>query len=86
MKLRTFALALVTAFAVSAPLAQQEAPPADAAKAAQDCAKTRHDHGAEKGTPSARSACKPMAAKSKSVKARRADLQGHDHGSMHKNQ
>lgn len=86
MSLRTVALGALFGFAVSASFAQQAAGPADAAKPAQDCAKTRHDHGAEKGTPSGKSACKPMAAKSKSTKPKKADMHGHENGTMHKNQ
>jgi hypothetical protein len=87
MSLRTIALAALLGFAGSLSFAQQAPAPAATAPAAQDCAKTRHDHGADKGTPSASSGCKPTAKKSKTAKAaKKADMQGHDHGKMHKNQ
>jgi hypothetical protein len=86
MSLRILAIVALMAFAASS-FAQQAAAPADVGQAAQDCARTRHDHGAEKGTPTGKSACKPMAAKVKTAKAaKKADLQGHDHGKIHENQ
>lgn len=88
MSLRPIAIAFALALAAGASFAQQ-APtpaPAEAASAAQDCAK-RHDHGAERQAPAARSGCKPVAKKAaKASRNKDAAMQGHDHGKMHKMQ
>ena len=68
MSIRTITLAGLLGFAVSASFAQQATAPADAASSAQECAKTRHDHGADRGAPSAKSGCKPLAKKTKAPK------------------
>lgn len=90
MFIRTITLATLVGFAVSASFAQQAAAPTDAASSAQECAKARHDHGADRGTPSSKSGCKPLAKKAKIAKADQTDkktgVQGHDHGKVHKNQ
>ncbi|MDI4635235.1 hypothetical protein J7U46_19385 [Pelomonas sp. V22] len=61
---------------------------APAASAPTECAKMkRHDHGAERGLPSAANApCAPAAASAASalVKAKAKPL--HDHAKVHKNQ
>lgn len=83
---------LVTSIALSAAAQDRPAAPAPApasmasASMPQDCAKTmaRHDHGAERNAPSAKSAagpCAPAAAAS----APKAKLR-HDHAKFHKNQ
>jgi hypothetical protein len=60
MSIRTAALACAMTFAAAASFAQQAPVPAAAASAAApDCAMQRHDHGAERGTPSAQKGCKP---------------------------
>lgn len=90
MSIRTLTLAVLLGFSVSASLAQQATAPTDAASSAQDCAKARHDHGADRGAPSSKSGCKPLAKKAKVAKADKSDkktgIQGHDHGKVHKNQ
>jgi hypothetical protein len=79
------------ALALSAAAVAQEAPvptPAPDAGAAstmpRDCAKpmARHDHGAEKGTPTPMSAGCPMATSASPAKTK-AKL-GHDHAKFHK--
>lgn len=81
---------LVTSIALSAAAQDRPAAPAPAPMASasmpQDCAKTmaRHDHGAERNAPRAKSAagpCAPGAAAS----APKAKLR-HDHAKFHKNQ
>jgi hypothetical protein len=79
------ALALVLSTAVVA----QESPvpnpaPAGAASMPHDCAKpmARHDHGAEKGTPTPMSAACPMASAAPVEKAKAK--RGHDHARVHK--
>jgi hypothetical protein len=86
MSIRLITIAALLGLASTAVSAQQAAAPAAAAPSAKDCAKARHDHGADRGTPSAASGCKPLAGKAKAVKAEKAEIQGHDHGKMHKNQ
>jgi hypothetical protein len=87
MSIRTLTLAVLLGFCASASFAQQAAAPADAASSAQECAKARHDHGADRGTPSSKSGCKPLAKKAKVAKAdKKTGVQGHDHGKVHKNQ
>jgi hypothetical protein len=69
------ALALI--LATSAPYAQTSTPtPAASAAAMRDCEKAKHDHGAEKGTPTP-----------KSVRCAAEDMKGkkaHDHNKVHK--
>jgi hypothetical protein len=87
MSIRTLSLALLLGFSVSAALAQQAAAPTAAASSAQNCAKAPHDHGADRGTPSSKSGCKPAAKKDKvATTDKKAGVQGHDHGKVHKNQ
>jgi hypothetical protein len=68
-----------------------QAQPAPAASVPQDCAKpmAKHDHGAEKGMPSAKTMsapCAPMAAASKPADAASSPKKtlNHDHAKMHK--
>jgi putative alpha-1,2-mannosidase len=81
VSLSTLTLAQGSGGAPAAPAA-----PAAAASASTDCAKpmARHDHGAEKGTPSPKAAapCGAAAASKKTAKAKT----GHDHAKIHKNQ
>jgi hypothetical protein len=86
MFLRVLSIASVLAFTMSASFAQQPAAAADPASAAQECAKARHDHGADRGVPAAKSGCKPMAKKSKVATTDKKPVDGHDHGKMHKTQ
>ena len=79
------ALALVLSTAVAA----QEGPapnpaPAGATSMPHDCAKpmARHDHGAEKGTPTPMPGACPMAAAAPVEKAKAK--RGHDHARFHK--
>lgn len=73
-------LAFAIGLAVSAPYAQTTPTPAPAASAVKvrDCEKPRHDHGAEKGTPTP-----------KSVRCAAEDSKGkpvgkvHDHAKVH---
>jgi hypothetical protein len=66
--------------AVTAPFAQTSTPaPAASAATMRDCEKARHDHGAEKGTPTSKSArCAAEDAKGKTGKP------VHDHNKVHK--
>jgi hypothetical protein len=82
---------LAVALVMSAAAVAQEAPapaPAPARAAApsmpQGCAKAmaRHDHGAEKGTPTPMSGGCAMAADSSPVKSKAK--RGHDHAKSHK--
>jgi hypothetical protein len=84
VSLRNFAaaalvLAAATAFAQPAPA---QAP----ASAMQGCgaAASRHDHGAERNVPTPQKPCKPGAPKRKAKASH--DMNGHDHGQMHKTQ
>ena len=82
---RLLAASAVAIVAASA-IAQPAAPAASAASAPMmDCPKmAKHDHGAEKGTPTPKSsACADMAAPAASA-AKKKPL--HDHGKMHKQQ
>jgi hypothetical protein len=87
MLLKTIALTAFLAIAASASVAQEGTSVPDAATKAQDCARARHDHGADRGTPSSKSGCKTTARKHASEKAgAKGSVQGHDHGKVHKNQ
>jgi hypothetical protein len=91
--IRTLALAFLTALSASAAFAQQHpdaaSMPMAGASMPHDCGKAtkRHDHGAEKRTPSpnsmdcARAAMPPTSAASG---AKKKPL--HDHAAFHKNQ
>ena len=70
--------------AASAAMAQQALAPASSASSPpEDCVSApRHDHGAEKGTPTPRKACGP--ATKKVAKDKGKPL--HDHGKVHKTQ
>ena len=85
MSIRTITLATLLGLAVSGALAQKAPAPADAASSAQDCAKARHDHGADRGMPSAKSGCKPLAKKEAKADTK-SDVQGNDYGKVQKNQ
>lgn len=85
-----FPVILSLAFAGAA-LAQEApaptSPPAAVAAAPGDCARpmARHDHGAERLTPSPKAAAPCAPAKTRtSAKAKVGP--GHDHGKFHKNQ
>lgn len=84
----------VLAFAISlstVALAQEgagiPAAPVAAASASTGCAKpmARHDHGAEKGTPSPK-AMAPCGAESTAPATKVKAKTGHDHAKFHKNQ
>jgi hypothetical protein len=80
-----FALALSTAAVAQEAPAPTAAPAVDAtATTPRDCTKpmARHDHGAERGTPTPMSAGCPMAIADTSAKTK-AKL-GHDHAKFHK--
>lgn len=81
-------LASATALAQDRPPAAASAAPA--ASKAMDCAggtMKRHDHGAERGTPSMASApCAPSAASGASAPAKAKAKLTHDHAKVHKNQ
>ncbi|WP_284617747.1 hypothetical protein [Aquabacterium humicola] len=81
---RLLAAGAVAIVAVSA-FAQPAAPTPSASAPMMDCQKkARHDHGAEKGTPTPKSsACADMPGPAASA-ARKKPL--HDHGKMHKQQ
>jgi hypothetical protein len=75
----------------STPLLAQTAPAPAASAAApgmamqKDC-KSKHDHGAEKGTPTPKSAmCADMAASGAKATAK-PKTKAHDHGKVHKGQ
>jgi hypothetical protein len=88
----TRALALSCAVLLYAGAVMAQPSSADAAsgvpggKTAPDCSKAmaRHDHGAERGTPNARSA--PCAAAPASAAKSKAKVRRHDHARFHKNQ
>jgi hypothetical protein len=89
-RLFMFSLALVL---FGAALAQERpaTDPAPAAPSSGDCAKplARHDHGAEKGTPSPKAgapcADAPAASAAKTkAKAKAKGKPGHDHSKVHK--
>lgn len=87
MSFHTITIAVLLGIAASASLAQEAAAPTAAASSAQECAKARHDHGADRGTPSGKSACKPLVRKAKVAQdGTKAGAQAHDHGKVHKNQ
>jgi hypothetical protein len=73
-------IALAFILATSAPYAQTPtAAPAASAAAARDCEKARHDHGAERGTPTPKSVrCAAEDSKGKKVS------KAHDHNKVHK--
>jgi hypothetical protein len=80
---RLFTLAAALALFAGAALAQNTAPadkPADRAAAKmRECDKPRHDHGAEKGTPTPKSArCAAEENKGKTTQ------KAHDHNKVHK--
>lgn len=80
----TFALALsVAAVAQERPAAAS--PPVAAPSTPSDCAKpiARHDHGAEKGTPSPKAAM-PCAATPAASATKTKAISGHDHAKFHK--
>ena len=87
MNLRS-ALLCISLLTASVTMAQQVATPASSApeaasSAPEDCVLAlRHDHGAEKGTPTPKKACGP--AKKKVAKDKAKPL--HDHGKVQKNQ
>lgn len=87
MTTRLITVSAALLFGASAVFAQQTGtPPASAEKdsVAQECAKAqRHDHGADRGFPTSKSACKTMKTAAAKPKAK---VDGHDHGKMHKNQ
>lgn len=76
---------LALALSATPALSQTAAEPAAAASAAKDCTpqKPKHDHGADRGTPTPQKKC---ATEKKIVKAKSQAIQGHDHGKVHKNQ
>lgn len=82
-------IALAFAISLSSAALAQDGPaaPAAASSASTDCAKpmARHDHGAEKGTPSPK-AMAPCGAESASPAKKVKAKAGHDHGKFHKNQ
>jgi hypothetical protein len=73
------------AIAASASFAQQAEVPAETASATQKCVK-RHDHGAERQSPTFSKDCKPAPAKVAKADKKKDRVQGHDHGKVHKNQ
>ena len=80
-----FALALSTAAVAQEAPAPTAAPAVDATSTMpRDCTKpmARHDHGAERGTPTPMSGGCPMATSDTSAKTK-AKL-GHDHAKFHK--
>ena len=80
-----FALALSTAAVAQQAPVPASAPDAGAASTMpHDCVKpmARHDHGAEKGTPTPMSSGCPMAASASSARAKAKP--GHDHSKFHK--
>ena len=83
MMSRTLTVSLLLALAATASLAEQAQPPAMSAAQAEDCV-VRHDHGAERGTPSPQARC-GIASQGKAKKQGEA-VDGHDHGKIHKNQ
>lgn len=78
------ALVLSTAAVAQEAPAPAPAPPAAASTMPHDCAKPmgRHDHGAEKGTPTPMSPGCPMATSASSAKAKAKP--NHDHSRFHK--
>jgi hypothetical protein len=81
-------IAATCAFALIASVASAQSTdtPAEAPVAKQDCAK-RHDHGAERQAPTPQAGCKSdKVAKAKPQARKKATVQGHDHGKIHKNQ
>jgi hypothetical protein len=81
-----FAISLSTA-AIAQDSAGAPAAPVTAPSASTDCAKptARHDHGAEKGTPSPK-AMVPCGAESAAPAKKAKAKTGHDHAKFHKNQ
>jgi hypothetical protein len=80
-----FALALSTAAVAQGAPVSTPAPDAGAASTMpRDCTKpmARHDHGAEKGTPTPMSAVCPTATTASPAKAK--SKPGHDHARFHK--
>ena len=76
------------ALLLSAVAVAQERPASAPAAAAADCTKAmaRHDHGAEKGTPTPmQSECAASPASAASAHQTKAKA-GHDHAKFHKNQ
>lgn len=73
------------AVAQDAPVPATVAPPVAAAPAPGDCARpmARHDHGAERYTPSPKAAAPCGTVK---ARAKAKSVTGHDHGKFHKNQ
>lgn len=91
--MKAFALVASLAMLLSVPAANAQQPAAPAASAAQaehmmkDCAKpkAKHDHGAEKGTPTPMKAMPCEAsADAASVPARAKKKPTHDHSKVHK--
>ncbi|MDM4768288.1 hypothetical protein [Pelomonas sp. SE-A7] len=86
--LATFMLVSAAAVAQDRPAAAASAAPA--ASMPMDCAggkMKRHDHGAERGMPSAAAApCAPSAASAASAPAKAKAKPLHDHAKVHKNQ
>lgn len=83
MMSRNLNASLLLALAATASLGQQAAAPAASAARATDCV-PRHDHGAERGTPSPQARC-GSASQAKAKKQGKA-IDGHNHGKIHKNQ
>jgi hypothetical protein len=86
-----FATSMALAGAAQAQPAPAASMPMAGASTPQDCAKpmAKHDHGAEKGTPSAKTMaapCAPMSAAPKPADAASTPkkLGNHDHAKMHK--
>jgi hypothetical protein len=82
-----FPLAVVLTLSAAAIAQESPAPaaaPAAAASMPHDCAKSmaRHDHGAEKGTPTPMAGGCPVATSASPAKAKAK--QGHDHSKFHK--
>jgi hypothetical protein len=82
----TFPLALALVLSTAVVAQESSAPNLDPAGTAitHDCAKPmpRHDHGAEKGTPTPMRVACPMAATPSIEKAKAK--RGHDHAKFHK--
>ena len=79
--LRMLSIAAVLALSASMSLAQntKPAPTEKAAAQTRDCDKPRHDHGADKGTPTPKSVrCAAEENKGKTVS------KAHDHNKVHK--
>jgi hypothetical protein len=81
---------LAVALMLSTAAVAQDGPVPTTAPAAasmpQDCPKAiaRHDHGAEKGTPTPNSSACPMATAASPDKAKAKAKLGHDHARFHK--